>query len=166
MIIDNETMESAFDIVHSNIYRPSLALTDLINSLRPSDPSSMDWRFELRGLLLGLNATGAFQQSALYEVQKILFGSVKTEFKRKGRDCLYSVDIVATSADCSPRLVQFDVAAMNPIDAYLQLTKRLVYRTIPDVRYVEVYYELLKNRTASQIPLRTFERDQLVREAP
>lgn len=162
MIIDRQDMEDVFQEVHSGIRTPCSDLTEAVNDLRPSDPSLMDWRFELRGLVRGLAATEAVGHSTLIEVEKTLFGRSDFDAKRPGRDFAFSVDVYGTSADGSARLLQFDVAAMNPMDAYVQLTKRLVYRTIPDIQRVEVFHEKTNERTDQQMAAKRFNKEDLV----
>jgi hypothetical protein len=84
MIIDRQDMEDVFQEVHSGIRKPCPDLTEVLNNLRPSDPSLMDWRFELRGLVRGLAATETVGQSTLIEVEKGLFGRSDFDAKRPG----------------------------------------------------------------------------------
>lgn len=162
MIIDTQTMEDVFQEVHASIRRTRPDITEAINHLRPSDPSLMDWRYELRGLVRGLTATDAVGVSTLIEVEKALFGRSDFDTHRPGRDFTFSVDVYGTSADGSARLLQFDVAAMNPMDAYVQLTKRLVYRTIPDIQRVEVFHQKTIDRTDQQVAAKRFNKEDLV----
>lgn len=162
MFNDRQDMENIFQEVHSGVRTPRPELTEAINHLRPSDPSLMDWRFELRGLVRGLTATETIGHSTLIKVEKGLFGLSDFDEKRPGRDFVFSVDVYGTSADGLARLLQFDVAAMNPMDAYVQLTKRLVYRTIPDIQGVEVFHEKTIDRTDQQVAAKCFNKEDLV----
>jgi hypothetical protein len=51
---------------------------------------------------------------------------------------------------------------MNPMDAYVQLTKRFVYRTIPDIQRVEVFHEKTSDRADQQTAAKRFNKDDLV----
>ncbi len=50
----------------------------------------------------------------------------------------------------------------NPLDAYVQLTKRTAYKSIPDIKKVDVYAGFLSGRLSGEKPVRTFSSDELV----
>ena len=162
MIIGHEETEALFDTIRDDLCEPTENLLAIVESFRPLDPSLMDWRFELMGFVRGLLIGGLISSKAVKETREVLFGPVKPNEQREGRDFHYSIDVHSRSVDGSERTIQFDVAAMNTMDAYVQLTKRLVYRTIPDVFKVDVFIDFLKNRTEIQNPARRFEKDELI----
>jgi len=68
------------------------------------------------------------------------------------------VDII-TEKD---KIFSFDVMSMNPIDAYVQLTKRIAYKAIPDIEAVLVYAGLKLDRNNNSSPVLSFAKDELI----
>lgn len=52
--------------------------------------------------------------------------------------------------------------SMNPLDAYVKLTKRIAYKAIPGIEAVLIYAGLKLERNESSSPLQTFTKDELV----
>lgn len=52
--------------------------------------------------------------------------------------------------------------SMNPIDAYVQLTKRIAYKAIPDIEAVLVYAGLKLDRNNNSSPVLSFAKDELI----
>ena len=52
--------------------------------------------------------------------------------------------------------------SMNPIDAYVQLTKRIAYKAIPGMEAVLVYTGLTLDRAVTSGPLQVFAKDELI----
>jgi hypothetical protein len=68
------------------------------------------------------------------------------------------VDII-TQKD---KIFSFDVMSMNPVDAYVQLTKRIAYKAIPDIEAVLVYAGLKLDRNNNSSPVLSFAKDELI----
>tara|TARA_R110002167_G_scaffold204404_9_gene408535 strand:+ start:15364 stop:15867 length:504 start_codon:yes stop_codon:yes gene_type:complete len=77
---------------------------------------------------------------------------------RPGRDHKYSVDVTNQRGISFP----FDVPAMNPSDAYFQLSKRTVYKSIPDIVHVSVFSGETEERLDGQLPEREFKKTELI----
>ena len=162
MIIDSEQTNQLFSFLTSDLSEPNGSTSKALETFRPLDPSLMDWRYELFGFVRGLRLGGLISPQAVTRTRNTLFGPVKAGEKREGRDYHYSVDVHSRGVNNQTRIIQFDVAAMNTFDAYVQLTKRLVYRTIPDVYSVKVYTEFVEARKDNQSAARIFEADELI----
>lgn len=162
MILNNQEVEDVFQLIRSNL-DPSFQIPSKeILTLRPLDYSLMDWRFELRGLAKGLALSGAIPPEIAKSVDERLFKPFSQKKKRPGRDYHYSVDVYSKGVDGKKVIFEFDVAAMNPTDAYVQLTKRLVFMSIPDVYAVKVYDNFVDDRLENQFPAKTFDKESLI----
>lgn len=119
------------------------------------------WRLRFEGVVSALRALNVIDNESLEPLMS-LAGlkplSNQTGDKRPGRDHSFSIDILTeTGAEFS-----FNVAAMNPSDAYFQLTKRFAYKAIPDITAAEVYTGVQEGRAQEAEPVKTFESDELV----
>lgn len=162
MILNNQEAEDVFQLISSNLDPRFQIKEEEVLQLRPVDFSLMDWRFELRGLARGLALSGAIPLKVAKTVDERLFKPFSKKEKRPGRDYKYSVDVYSKGVDGKKIIFEFDVAAMNPTDAYVQLTKRLVFMSIPDVYTVKVYNNFIENRVENQFPAKTFDKESLI----
>lgn len=164
MQLTGNDVDNIFDYLTATLEKSdaTLCLLSSLEDLRPNDPSIMDWRYELRGFVRGLTFFGVIPSKELDYVQKSVFGQFVTGDKRPGREFKFSVDVYAKSLTDEERLFNFDVAASNSTDAYVQLTKRLVFRTIPDIFRVEVFDSFQDERGQNQKPARIFNKDELI----
>lgn len=122
---------------------------------------SIEWRYELRGLLRGFEAAGILDAAALQDALVTVFSKPAVNERRLGRERQFSLT-VSTGYGFSMADFEFDVAAMNPTDAYVQLSKRLVYKSLQDVRVVAVFEGLIEDRQAGAKPIKTFEDSELI----
>lgn len=138
----------------------SKALVGLENAT-PSqhEYDGLEWRYRLGGYIEGLCAVDILSVSVYENIIAELFGQrSRDQGERPGRKYKYSVDITTEQNT----KFTFDVPSMNPIDAYVQLTKRIAYKTIPGIESVLVYAGLQSERQPASKPLITFENDELV----
>lgn len=159
--LDQEQIESIFQELKENIAPAyNKALVGLENAM-PSqhENDGLEWRYRLGGYTEGLCASDILSISVYENVIAKLFGPrPKDELERPGRKYKYSVDIKTEQEST----FTFDVPSMNPFDAYVQLTKRIAYKTIPGIVSVLVFAGLQSERQPSAKPLRTFEHDELI----
>lgn len=119
----------------------------------------LEWRYRLRGFAEGLSASNLLDISVVENLGEALFmARSANQDERPGRKYKYSV-VITTEQN---KIFTFDVPSMNPIDAYVQLTKRIAYKAIPGITSVAVYSGLEAARLPSAIPLKTFEKNELV----
>lgn len=119
----------------------------------------LEWRYRLGGYTEGLCAGDILSINVYENIVAELFGQHSgNQSERPGRKYKYSVDITTEQK----KTFTFDVPSMNPLDAYVQLTKRIAYKTIPGIDSVLVYAGLQSERKQNSKPLRTFENDELV----
>lgn len=161
MSLTSSEVDNIFESIEIQVQDPALDIKSSMEEFKPEDPTRMEWRFELRGFVRGLALMGKLDEAAVARASRLMH-QPGSKPNRPGRDYQFSIDVHASGPDEPDRAFQFNVAAMNPMDAYVQLTKRLVYRTIPDVYRVDVFEDLLTERIADQEPIRTFERDELI----
>lgn len=161
MSLSSTEVDNIFESIVLQVQDPALDLKASMEEFKPEDPTRMEWRFELRGFVRGLALLGKLDETAIARASRLMHQPISKP-NRPGRDHQYSVDVHASGPDQPDRTFQFNVAAMNPMDAYVQLTKRLVYRTIPDVYRVDVFEDFLSERKTSQDPIRIFDKDELI----
>lgn len=161
MSLSCREVDNIFQSIVIQVQDPPQMLNASMAAFKPEDPTRMEWRYELRGFVRGLTVTGQLNGNVLQQTDR-LFQQPKDGQTRPGRIHLFSIEVFAHAPGKKGRIFQFDVAAMNPMDAYVQLTKRLVYRTIPDVYQVEVFESALADREAAQQPARLFGEDELI----
>jgi hypothetical protein len=119
----------------------------------------LEWRYRLRGFTEGLSASNLLDISVVENLGAALFMFRSNNLdERPGRKYKYSVDIKTEQN----KVFTFDVPAMNPVDAYVQLTKRIAYKAIPGITTVAVFAGLEATRLPSATPLKTFEKNELV----
>ncbi|MFT6916618.1 MAG: hypothetical protein ACJAWL_002959 [Motiliproteus sp.] len=136
-----------------------------LNSLLTRLPGGGTQFARIEGYAFGLAASRSMDDNyastiltdCLKAVDELLKAS-PTPDDRPGRDRNYSVDVTTERGYCYP----FDVPAMNPSDAYYQLSKRSGYKVLPDIYSVRIFEGLAKERTKRQEPKRSFEQSELV----
>ena len=122
---------------------------------------SIEWRYELRGLLRGFEAAGILDAATLQDALVRVFAKPAINERRVGRETQFSLT-VSTGYGFSMADFEFDVAAMNPTDAYVQLSKRLAYKSLQDIRVVSVFDGLLDDRQPGAKPIKVFEDSELI----
>lgn len=161
--LTDEVIEAIFNSIVSSLKGQNKKAITVLNEIRPSqhEKDSLEWRLKLEGYIKGLQTTGTLSDedhqiaySALYPDRQIHDG----ENDRPGRDHKYTVLIVTTLDNNH----SFDVAAMNPLDAYVQLTKRVAYKSIPDIVKVSVYEGFGIDATDAHVPVRQFDHSELI----
>lgn len=164
MIVNRLSTQQVDDIFErlQNGLSNEKASRHLVN-VRPSDQyelESMTWRYQLRGFVEGLFVAELIATPVKKYVNRILFGNKETtqEGARPGKKYKYSVDILTEQAN----IFEFNVPAMNPYDAYYQLTKRIAYKSIPGIEFVKVYSGFNSVRLSDSQPIKTFTKDELI----
>ena len=132
-----------------------------LKNLYPSqgEIERLEWRYRLSGYLEGLSASGQIDSGFIEQLVAALFSrSAALEGARPGRSRPFSIDIVTEQR----KVFSFDVPSINPLDAYVQLTKRTAYKAIPGIECIKVFAGLQMNRSSDAEPLRIFHSDELV----
>lgn len=162
MSLSNREVDNIFQSIVIQVDDPPKSLETSMAQFKPEDPTRMEWRFELRGFVRGLTVTGKLDDAVLGQTWWLFNHQPRESGERPGRDLMFSVDVHASEHSDSGCVFHFEVAAMNSMDAYVQLSKRLVYRTIPDVFHVDVFEGLFKDRYEGQETVRVFRKDELI----
>lgn len=158
--IDKEKIDLLFSSLKHLIPQDAHKAILSLDNIHPNhnEREGLEWRYRLRGYTEGLCAADVIESSDYEKVLSALFGSDSKAHKRPGREFKYSVDIHAEQE----RRFSFDVPSMNPVDAYVQLTKRIAYKSIPGIISVLVYSGFEAERQQDSKPIRTFTHDELV----
>lgn len=140
--------------------------SEYLKNIQPShyDLDTSEWKLKLDGFASALQITGVISSVQKAQVNEIT-GFAKealSDGERPDRTNKYSIDIETIGAD----KYQFDVPATNPLDAYAQFTKRIAYRSIPDIIKVAVYTNFVQAREITQTAQRCFEKDDLIYANP
>ena len=163
--LDQNQIENIFQELRDNISPEHCKALIGLDNLKPShyEFGSLDWRYRLGGYAEALCACNILS-NCIYEsaVAKLFSQHSGGKAARSGRKFKYSVDIKTEQN----MLFTFDVPAMNPLDAYVQLTKRIAYKTIPDIVSVLVYAGLHFERSHDALPLKSFEKSELIFVSP
>lgn len=134
-----------------------------LSGLKPSQEEFWTgvWRFKLDGFSKALVASAFVDHKLLNPITDLIVEKLavpKGKDKRPGRDYMFSVDVMTDSV----QVFKFDVAAMNPSDAYFQLTKRFAYKAIPDITSANVFVGSQEGREVGARPVKSFDADELV----
>ena len=156
--VDSELIRCAGDL---NASHPEIGAALL--DLKPSQEEFWTgvWRFKLDGFSKALLASGSVDHKLLNPVTDLIvekLAAPKGEDKRPGRDYMFSVDVMTDGS----QVFKFDVAAMNPSDAYFQLTKRFAYKAIPDITSANIFVGSQEGREAGASPVKIFDAEELV----
>ena len=159
--LSEKQIEHIFQELSENIspvHRKALVGLEKLTPARHKH-QGLEWRYRLGGYIEGLCAGEVLSVSGYENIIERLFSQrIKDKDVRSGREYKYSVDITTEQN----KIFTFDVPSMNPVDAYVQLTKRIAYKTIPGIKSVLVYSGFQSERQPGSKPLRTFENDELV----
>lgn len=159
--LNSQQVADLFQLVRTNLPHDRQKAILGLSRVMPSqhEISSLEWRYRFGGYTEGLYAAEILNQDVKVSVSDSLFGaSASNREERKGRDFKYSVDIITEQN----KTYSFDVPSMNPLDAYVQLTKRIAYKTIPGIAAVDVYAGFSDERQANAEPLKQFDHDELI----
>ena len=135
--------------------------SEAIEVLRPTVIETLEWRYELRGAIAAYTQMSQCPQWLCDEACSLLFPG-ENRAQRQGRDHAFSVDVLAMTPQGQVRQFEFNVAAMNPTDAYAALSKRMTYRFISGIERVDIFDNSLNERKEGQTARRTFNRDELI----
>lgn len=159
--LNQNQIEKIFEELRDNISQDHVKAINGLENIKPShhEYEGLEWRYRLGGYTEGLCAGNMLSTSVYESAIADLFGErQKDHINRPGRSRKYSVDITTEQN----KRFTFDVASINPLDAYFQLTKRIAYKTIPGIVSVLVYAGFITERQPGSSPLRTFEKEDLV----
>jgi len=160
MIISDVQANKVFLSLRQQI--PDASLITALEAIRPQTAETLEWRYELKGFIGALVAQDVLSHTPSSEALEVLFGKPLSTTDRPGRKYKFSVDVFSTLPNGETRRFPFDVAAMNAFDAYVQLTKRMTYRTISEIDYVAVFDGMQHERKRAQAPVKRFECDELI----
>jgi len=160
MIINSNTAAKLFFDLKQHLRETSTL--EVVERLYPSAPETLEWRYELRGVLNALAATNQISHTPHEDAIEILFGKPPANQERPGRKYQFSIDVTARTPRGEEHCHDFNVAAMNALDAYVQLTKRMTYRCIIGIERVAVFDNPVEDRRPEQRPIRTFSQDDLI----
>lgn len=157
-----KVVDEIFDSIISSISSEHDKIIRHLEDIKPTEQhhiETIEWRYTLSGFITCLSAADIIPDEIFNETINSLFcRGVSHNDKRPGRGYKYSVDIIAEK----DRIFSFDVMSMNPFDAYVQLTKRIAYKTVPGIEAVLVYAGLKLDRSDSSSPVQTFAKDELI----
>ena len=151
--MDTRQINDLFDGIALSASQTNDKLSAYLRSMKPEphDHESSIWRLKLESFLYTLNSLEVVTDIFLDQTVDVIWGKEKNHNGkgRLGRDHHYNANITTANG----RTFWFDVPAMNPNDAYHQLTKRIAYRTIPDISGVNIYEGKLKDREVDAVPM-------------
>ncbi len=124
-----------------------------IEAISPDLPAATE---SLRGIIEGLNISGTINTATYKTLCDLLQSGESNATTRPGREHTFYV-LVKTEKG---KEYDFNVAAVNPSDAYFQLTRRSSYKAIADIMGVEVFNG--PGLRSDAPPLKSFQRDELV----
>lgn len=164
--LTKEMMEDVFLSVISSIKGRKKEVITKLNEIKPLSHKveSLEWRYRLDGYIKGLLAAGILDKEDYKKTYTRIYPDREindSENERPGRNHTFTVIIERSSKE----KYTFNVAAMNAVDAYVQLTKRVAYKAIPDIERVYVYDGLYIEQTAEQKLLRQFDSSELINVA-
>lgn len=156
-------VDEIFNEIVSAIPSEHHKIIDHLDNIKPKTShqiESIEWRYILSGYIDCLYASEIIEKTTFNNAIEGLFcrQAANNAGKRPGRDHKYSVDIITEKN----KIFSFDVMSMNPLDAYVKLTKRIAYKAIPGIEAVLIYAGLKLERNESSSPLQTFTKDELV----
>lgn len=118
-----------------------------------------EWRYRLSGYLECLLTSEHMSLPDYERFIVALFGTNKTRHSKPTSN-VKAFNIKVLDKQHVP--FNYDVPAVNPLDAYYQLSKRIEYRTITDILRVEIYNGMHSGRGREEKPIHVYLRDMLM----
>lgn len=137
------------------------SLREKLAELQPKQYEVKDiiWRSRLLGFSECLCSVNIIHKTLLEQIRNTLFSKKPTTSDhRSNRTEPFYID-VNTGGD---QLFSFNVPAVNPNDAYAQLSRRVIYRSITKIQSVRVFAGRLEERNENDTPVRTYTQDELI----
>lgn len=159
--LDLSDMEHIFKLAAASIDKSHVKRVTFLQDIKPlkHEIDDLTWRYRLEGYLHGMEANDAIDQKNKFKITQRLLGIRPVDKEpRPGRSFNYSVDIFTEQG----RKFSFDVPSENPTDSYFQLTKRVAYKSIPDISLVEVFTGLKTQRDKAPNPVKIFPKNDLI----
>jgi hypothetical protein len=159
--LDLDDIEHIFKLVADSIDNSHTKRITYLQDIKPMkhEADGLQWRYRLEGYLHGMEADDAIDETSKSKITQKLLGIRPVDKKhRPGRSFHYSVDIYSEDG----RKFSFDCPSENPTDAYFQLTKRVAYKSIPDINLVEVFSGLKAKRKTGATPAKVFPKNDLI----
>ena len=154
-------IEQIFKLAADSIDRSHLKRVTYLQDIKPlnHEVDNLTWRYRLEGYLHGMEANDAIDKNNKSKITQKLLGIRPVDKQpRPGRTFNYSVDILTDQG----KKFSFDCPSMNPTDAYFQLTKRVAYKSIPDISLIEVFSGLKSERSELSKPAKVFPKTDLI----
>lgn len=159
--LDRDDIEQIFKLIENAIDSGHIKRITYLQDIKPAihESNSLEWRYRLEGYLHAMEANDAIDKKCRSEISQKLIGiSPVSKKRRPGRSFDYSIDIFADDG----RKFSFNCPAENPTDAYFQVTKRVAYKSIPDINLVEVFQGQKTDRTPRAKPAKIFPKNDLI----
>lgn len=125
--LSEDRVKDLFRDIEGRIERRNPKPIRYLKNLNPSkdEIEGLEWRYRLSGYLEGLAVSDQIDNGFIEPLVATLFSRADvSDGDRPGRARPFSIDIVTEQR----KTFSFDVPAMNPLDAYVQLTKRTAYK--------------------------------------
>jgi hypothetical protein len=154
-------IEQIFKLAADSIDRSHLKRVTYLQDIKPlnHEVDNLTWRYRLEGYLHGMEANDAIDQKNKSKITQKLLGIRPVDKKpRPGRNFNYSINIFTEQG----KKFSFNCPSMNPTDAYFQLTKRVAYKSIPDICLIEVFSGNINQRDESSTPVKVFPKNDLI----
>lgn len=161
MSLSQKQIDELFAEIRESLGEAQVNAIAALDRICAESYESIEWRYELRGLLHGFEAAGILDAATMQDALVTVFATPTIDERRLGRETQFSLTI-STGHGFSMADFEFDVAAMNPTDAYVQLSKRLAYKSLQDVRVVSVFDGLIEDRQPGAKPVKNFEDSELI----
>ena len=156
-----QKIDDVFESIKERLGGSNTKALAYLKNMQPShgELERSEWRYRLSGYLEGLCTTDQIDNGFFEQLVSVLFSrSTPSIAERPGRAHAFSVDIATEQR----KVFSFDVPSMNPLDAYVQLSKRTAYKSIPDIETIKVYAGTKKDRKLGAAPLRIFQEEEFI----
>lgn len=159
--LDKKAIDTIFQDLSNNISPEYKKIIHSLDNIKPSrhESETQEWRYRLSGYIEALSSINILETGIYDKVIFTLFADqINNGTKRPGRVYKYSVEVLTDQN----KIFNFDVPSMNPTDAYLQLTKRISYKSIPGIELVRVFSGVHSGRSVGAKPLKQFTKNELI----
>lgn len=138
------------------------AILRCLLDLCPQNLDNPNWRWEIKGFVCALRSQQLLSTDAQNEIDTALFGEGKQRAKNRALSRHFSIDVYTLTPRLEARKHQYDIAALNPFDAYAKLAMSYEYNALTDVDVIQVFAERLRDRGSNQQPDQCFNRSSIV----
>ena len=160
-VLSAREIAELFQQIRFHLESESPRMIDKLLEMQPKQHETRDllWRSRLFGFVEGLYVTNTIHKTLYERIERTLFsGNISNLEQRGNRRRAFNIDVITTEG----QTFSFNVPATNPNDAYAQLSKRIVYRSINNIDSVIVYDGLYDQREEHAEPAKKYTSKELI----